>query len=93
MNLPPYIYGWAVLVGIVLGLAIRRQWVASHEDDKLHLAESEAPLIARQIMVGRSIDTIDRWGQGLTILVLVYGLALLGVYLYGVWLAGAKSGM
>lgn len=86
----PYIYAWSVLFVIVLGLAVRRMMVARHDDETLHLADKEAALINQQAVTARRIRTIDRWGQWFTVAAVLYGLALLVVYLYGVWVAGAK---
>jgi hypothetical protein len=89
-ELLPYIYGWSALFVVVLGLAVRRAMVTRHEDETLHLAETEAALVAQQTIIGRKIREIDRWGQWLTVVAVVYGLALLAMYLYGVWVAGNK---
>ena len=86
----PYIYGWLALVIAVVGLAIRRELVSRHDDKTLHLGAREGALVAEQVTVDRKLRGIDRVGQGLTIMAFVYGLALLGVYLYGVWLGAGK---
>ncbi len=90
MKLMPYVYGWVVLALIVMGFAIRRGMVGRQDDETVHLADREAGMIARQTMVERKLRTIDRWGKLLTVIAVVYGLALLGFYIYGVWLAGTK---
>lgn len=90
MGLTPYITVWVVISVVVLGLAIYRMTVASREDDTIHIFESETPLVAEQKKIFRKIETIDRWGQILTVVAVVYGLALAGAYLYGVWQQSAK---
>lgn len=90
MSLMPFMYGWIALVVVVASLGVRRLTVGRDDDEFLHLAESEAALVTQQTAVGRKIRTTDRWGQWLTIVTVLYGLALLGVYLYGVWIEGAK---
>ncbi len=90
MNMMAYVYGWIVLAMVVIGLAVYRQRVTRHDDETLHLAEREAALLTQQAAVGRKVRKIDLWGKWFTVIAIFYGLALLGVYLHGVWVAGAK---
>ena len=86
MNLIPYVIGFGVLVLIVVAIAIYRLSVARHDDETLHLAESENGLVALQQATGRKLSWADRWGQVLTLITALYGLALLVIYLRGVWI-------
>ncbi len=93
MNLIPFVYIWIVLATVVLALALYRLAVASHEDESLHVLESEAPLVAEQTKVYKKIETIDWWGQALTVIAVLYGLVLAGIYLYHVWQQSSKIQM
>ena len=44
----------------------------------------------QQQKVERSMTRIDHWGIALTIVTIVYGLILLGIYLNDVWVQGNK---
>jgi hypothetical protein len=90
MNLMPFIYGWVVLIVAVAALAVRRQTVARHDDETLHLKDTEAALVSKQFALERKIRVIDRWGPWLTVVAVLYGLALFGTYVYHLWVAGAK---
>ncbi len=90
MNLTPYISIWVAMAVGVLALALQRMIVASHEDETLHIGENEAHLVDQQTKVFRKIQTIDRWGKLLTVIAVLYGLALAGVYLYHMWLESSK---
>lgn len=90
MRLEPFVLSWIAMGIVVLGLAIYRMTVASHEDDTLHVADKEARLVQEQTQTFAKIRTIDRWGQVLTIVVLVYGLLIAGIYLYHVWLQSGQ---
>jgi hypothetical protein len=90
MRLMPYVFSWAVLAIVVIVLAIRRWLLGRQMDETLHLGDGEAKLVAHQIVVDRSIRTVDRWGEWLTVVVVLYGLTLIGLYVYGIWVAGAK---
>ncbi len=81
-NLGPYIGAWMVLAVVVLALALYRKFVSVHGDNYLHVSEGESSLIPHQISVNQKIDRIDRWGEILTVLTLVAGLALGCVYFY-----------
>ncbi len=76
---------WAIMTATVLVLAIYRKIVAVDEDDMVHVSDGEQHLIGKQKMVAQKLDVIDRWGKTLTVVVLVYGLALAAWYLYQVW--------
>ena len=82
INLLPYAIFWGALTITVLGLVFYRRLVASHEDDSLHL---EGNITVSQAALAHRLESIDRWGKMLTVVVLVYGLALACVYLYQVW--------
>jgi hypothetical protein len=51
---------------------------------------NELNVSARQTAVAHTLDIIDRWGVTLTVIVVVYGLALLGVFLYNSWVQGQQ---
>lgn len=83
-----YLYTWMVLAVVVLVLAVYRIDLGSHDDLVVHLAPSEGALPVTQQQRTRKINFLDRWGPALTILAVVYGLTILGVYFYYVWFAG-----
>jgi hypothetical protein len=77
---------WIVLGVATLILAIYRQFLtAHHEKDVVHLADSEQPEIAEQTSLAGRLNTIDRWGKTMTVLVTVIGLGLATAYLYQAW--------
>lgn len=89
MNLNPYISIWAVLALVVLAMAVYRTVVARRDDASLHVIENET-LIAQQEKAYHTIETVDRWGQLLTIVTIFYGLVLATIHLYHVWQESAK---
>jgi len=84
-NLTPFVIGWAVLALVVCALAIYRKAVSRHEDDFLHVRDSETNLVAEQGAIASKLLVIDRWGKITTVVALVYGLALAGSYVYLSW--------
>jgi hypothetical protein len=90
MNLFPYVVTWVPLGVIVVVLAIYYNVVAGQEDDTIHVLESDAPSVAAQVKLTRKLEMIERWGKGLTAVVVVYGLVILGIYLHFMWQQGAR---
>jgi len=82
MKFTPYVVTWAVLAVIVLALALYRNLLALHEDDNLHIATGEGPMIPKQLAFYRVMHRIDRWGEGLTAITVGGGLVLAAIYLY-----------
>lgn len=79
------IYGislWGALTLVLIGLALYRKFVARNEDDLVHLADGEVPMIAQQKAVAQRLEVLDRWGKTLTILDVAFGLTLLGILVF-----------
>lgn len=86
----PYVVVWAVLALIVLALAGWRQVIDMHEDDSIHLKDSQTGMVAEQITLARKVTAIDRLGKALTVLTILYGLVLAGWVVYQQWLVSSK---
>ncbi|MDE3196183.1 MAG: hypothetical protein KGN84_07560 [Acidobacteriota bacterium] len=82
MTLTPFVVIWSVMAVAVVGLAIARNVAGLHEDDNLHLVDSEQGMISKQLAFHGFVDRIEKWGITLTIVTVVTGLALGIVYLY-----------
>jgi len=90
MNMTPFIWTWAVLAIIVLVLAIYRAMLASHEDESIHVSEVEAKQVTEQKKVGTKLNRVEFWGKLLTVVTILYGLAIAGAYLYRAWLQSSQ---
>jgi len=73
---------WIALTLAVLGLVAYRYFVSLKEDDLLHLADAEAPLIAEQNAMERRLSRIDHWRRQLTFVDVALGLCLGTVFVY-----------
>lgn len=91
MNLLPYFIAWTALAVVLLGVALMRRQIASREDDSLHLANSEAALVTGQVELAKKLDTLDRWGKLLTILLAASGIALGSVWALRMWEAASRT--
>ena len=81
---------WGALALGLLMLAVYRKTKSRNEDDTLHVSGANWGAIDKQNKVARSMNRIDHLGIGLTIVTMVYGLVLLGIYLNDVWVQGNK---
>lgn len=86
----PYVVVWAALALVVLALAAWRQVIDLHEDDSIHLHDSETGLVTQQMTLAKKVSTIDRLGKALTLVTILYGLALAGWVVYQQWLESSK---
>jgi hypothetical protein len=93
MALTPLAISWAVLAVVVLTLAIYRSVLAGRNDQTVHISDLEANLIAQQTASAGRLEKVDRLGKTLTVLVLLYGLALAGAWIYQVWQQTGNAGM
>ena len=93
MNIIPYISTWVVLAVVVLVLGIYRIRLARHDDDTLDVIMSDPGVIAHQKETVHRLKVIDLWGQALTVLAVLYGLAIAALYLYQVWQEGTQIQM
>jgi hypothetical protein len=93
MSLTPLAISWAVLAAIVLMLAIYRSVLASHEDETVHISDTETAMIQQQVTAAGRLNKVDRVGKSLTVVVVVYGLAIASVWIYQVWQQSGKAAM
>ena len=75
----------AALIATVVALALYRFFVGKEQDFHIHMNPGEAPAIGRQSSLAARLNWIDRWGKSLTVVTLVYFLALLLLLLYKAW--------
>lgn len=89
-NLIPYVVVWSVLaLGVIVLYAYRRA-VAKQEDETLHVLDAEVAQVSQQTVVARKLEVIDRWGKLVTLLAVLYTLALVGLYIYNAWMASSR---
>ena len=91
ISLLPFLAGWIALACGVAILAIYRKTIASHEDDTLHVSAANVGNISQQAEVAQRLEVVDRWGKLLTVIVVVYGLALAAAYTYQMWTEGSRQ--
>jgi len=91
MNLVPFAVVWVVLLAVVLVLAFRRSLLARQEDDMLHVGDvAAAAATARQVVVGKKLTALESFLKILTVLLILYGVALVGLFIYNAWMASTR---
>ena len=94
MSLIPFMILWVLLALTVLALFIWRKAVASKEDDNLHVLDgAAAQTSAQQAAVAQKLELIDKWGKILTIVTVVYGLIVGGLFMYQSWIQNTTIGV
>ena len=91
MKILPYAISWVVLATVVIALAVYRKVISNSEDDTLHVLDKEAAIVSQQVTVARKLESIDKWGKVLTVLVVLYGLAIAGAYVYLGWVQSSTA--
>jgi hypothetical protein len=87
----PYAIAWGVLAIVVIILAFMRRSVASHEDDTVHLTGDVDRALSEQAVTAKKLETIDKWGKSLTVILVVTGLVLGGLYGWDVFNATSTA--
>ncbi len=91
MKLLPFVIIWAVLATGVLCLALYRRFIATKEDDTLHVSSDAGSSVAtQQTEIAKKLEAIDHWGKLLTIIVAALGVLLLAWFLYMGWQQGGR---
>lgn len=91
MLMTPFAIVWTAIAAVTVGLALYRRVVSAHETDIVYLGTGEEGNIPRQKALATRLNWIDKWGKSLTVVTLVFGLALLSIYLYGVWVEAGTT--
>lgn len=81
---------WIILGLAVVGLALYRKMLSSHEVDVVHVTMGESRIVNQQATFAQKLDRIDFWGKTLTIVLAVYGLILGAWMLYQMWEQSGK---
>lgn len=90
----PFVVMWALLLATVLALFVWRRLVSSQEDDNLHVMDgASVEKSARQTVVAQKLEVIDKWGKIATVLAVVYGVVLGGLYMWQTWVQNSSMGI
>jgi len=91
MRLFPFLIGWLAVLVVWLVLWVWRRSLGRQEDESIHVLDSEVGQIAQQVEVGQKLDKLDWWVKIVSIVLVVYGVALAGLYVYAAWDASSRG--
>jgi len=90
----PFVILWVLLALVILALFVWRKTVASKEDDNLHVLDgASVERSAAQSVIAQKLDYIDKWGKITTVVAVVYGVILAGVYVWISWVQNTSVGV
>lgn len=91
-NIIPLAISWGILTLVVVALAIYKKSLDGHIDENIHINASEDVTLQRQAVETHRSEVVERWGKGLTAIVVLYGLVIVGVLIYHQWQAASNMG-
>jgi hypothetical protein len=94
INLLPYLIVWIVLAVTVIALLLYHMLVGHQEDEtmKFGIDVQESVAVAQhQAVLEHKLAITDKWGKILTVITVVYGLALAALYIYQTWEQGSRG--
>jgi hypothetical protein len=77
---------WGLMAAGVIVLAVLRKMAAKGENEMIRVGDKA--FTDQQAAIAGRLDKIDRWGKIVTAVAVVYGLVLLVIHLYNVWMQG-----
>ena len=89
LDLRPYIVVWIVLALVVAALFIRRKMIAAKEDDNIHVMSGPNP---EQTIIAAKLDVIDKWGKLMTVVTVLLGIVIAGLYIYSTFVGKPSIG-
>jgi hypothetical protein len=78
---------WGLLGLVVLGLALYRAKLGGGDDDHIHFSDREAALVNAQAAHAHRVEAVEKWGKALTVVLVMYGVALAAYYVYALFVA------
>jgi len=80
---------FCLLLASVIVLAAMRKAIGTQEEDLL-LHAGDPTAVEKKSSVVERIDAIEKWGKTMTVVTVVYGLILLGWFLWMGWHQSAQ---
>lgn len=89
MNMTVHLSLVALLAVALLAVWMYRKWLDDHEDHNIHLhnTASDTNTIVTQQTINKKLEVLERAIHYLTIVVIAYGLIVVGLAIYNAWSA------
>ena len=82
---------WVTVLAAYGTVTVMRWTTGKHEDDNIHVMDTEQRLVAAQISVAHRMDVLDRWSTALLVLVVLFGLLIVAAQVWSVWVTSATQ--
>jgi len=95
VNFLPYLVVWIMLAVTVVALFLYHMLVGHQEDQTMKFGinvQEPVAVAQQQTVLEHKLALVDKWGKLLTVIVVLYGLALAALYLYQTWEQGSRFG-
>jgi hypothetical protein len=92
INFLPFLIVWVLLALTVVVLFLYHRNIARQEDAHMDVLESAAAA-QQQIALDQKLEVVDKWGKILTVIALVSGILLAGLYFVQTWEQSSRAGI
>ncbi len=91
-NIIPLAISWGILTLVVVALALYKKSLDGHITESIHFNAAEDATVRQQVVETHRSEVLERWGKGLTAVVVLYGLVIVGVLVYHQWNSASTMG-
>ncbi len=85
MNLMLFSAIFVVLIAAIIVVAIYRARLSRMEQESLHVLGTDPAEISQKMTIAQKLLLVERWMRILIILTVIYGIGLLGLFLWDAW--------
>lgn len=85
MNLMLFSAIFVVLIAAIIVVAIYRARLSRKEQETLHVLGTDPAEISHKMTIAQKLFAVERWMKILTIVAVIYGIGLLGLFLWDAW--------
>ena len=91
INFLPFLIVWILVALTVIVLFLYHRNIARQEDAHLDVLETAAAA-EQQLALEQKLGVVDKWGKIFTVITVVYGVVLAGLYLAQTWEQSSRAG-
>jgi len=92
INFLPFLIVWILLALTVIVLFFKHRTIARQEDAHIDVLETAAAA-QQQVALDQKLVVVDKWGKIFTVIAVVYGIVLAGLYFVQTWEQSSRAGI
>ncbi|MCS7316544.1 MAG: hypothetical protein RMI94_15540 [Bryobacterales bacterium] len=85
MNLMLFSAIFLVLIAAIIVVAVYRARLSRMEQESLHVLGTDPAEISQKMTIAQKLLVVERWMKILVIVTVIYGIGLLGLFLWDAW--------